>query len=83
VPMPISMKNSRSSWLRCSVASVVTGVDAARLMTGAPIALPGTEEFGVFQSFEADPYPPLHADSTWRPHAGSIRVMSPPADSDE
>jgi len=57
VPMPISMKNSRSSWLRCSVASVVTDVVAARLMTGAPTALPGTEEFGTFLSLEADPYP--------------------------
>jgi hypothetical protein len=48
------MKNSRSSWLRCSVASVVTGVVAARLMTGAPTALPSTEEFRTFLSFEFD-----------------------------
>ncbi len=45
VPMPISMKNSRSSWLRCSVASVVIGVVAARLMTGVPTARSATSEF--------------------------------------
>ncbi len=45
VPTPNSMKNSRISWLRCSVASVVTGVVAARLMTGAPIALRISEKF--------------------------------------
>jgi hypothetical protein len=43
--MPISMKNSRSSWLRFSAASVVTGVVAARLMTGARIVLRISEKF--------------------------------------
>ena len=45
VPTSRRTKNSRSSWLRCSVASVGIGVDVARPRTGARTARSAISEF--------------------------------------
>ena len=45
VPTSRRTKNSRSSWLRCSVASVVTGADVALPRTGARTAQWISEKF--------------------------------------